>query len=152
MDDASVTEPQVEFAVLADAATAAEGKLYVHGAGWDTIWANAFPVSHPSLAIALRITVPWTRANQPFELDIDLEDEDGASILAELGSPRPRQTFELARPEGVPPGSDLGLVYTFTFNGLPFTRAGGYAFVLRLDGREANRLRFREAAPAVSGD
>src|ERR1700737_5514077 len=73
----------VYYPVLADAATAAEGKHYIHGAGWDTVFATAFPVTQPSLGVALRLRVPWHDTNQPTKISVDVVNADNLSILPE---------------------------------------------------------------------
>ena len=49
-------------AMLADAARVESGKLYIHGAGWDTLFAAIFPATHPILSVALLLLVEWDEA------------------------------------------------------------------------------------------
>ena len=53
--------------LLADAAEAVNGKLYILGGGWALRDARPIPI-----AIALLIEVPWTEANIQHQLQIDL--------------------------------------------------------------------------------
>lgn len=131
-------EPSVDFALLADALHASGGKLYVLGGGWDTLWVRSFPARHHTLAIGARIRVPWTLADRPMQLTIDLVDEDGHQVFNTL-----RHEFKVSRPRGLPDGSDIGVVRAFTFNNVPFEKAGGYGFLLAIDGEERKRLRFQ---------
>jgi hypothetical protein len=138
-------EPSVDFALVADAIQVSGDRLHVLGAGWETLAAHGFPTSIHSLSVGMKLRVPWTRANRRFELEIDLEDEDGFSVL---GDETVRQPFELGRPAGVLPGSDLTVVWAYAFNHLELPRPGSYSFVIRIDGHVARRTRFR-AAPHV---
>jgi hypothetical protein len=120
--DSPAFEPSVDFAILADAAQALAGKLFLLGGGWDTLRVGGFPARH-----------------RPMTLSIDLQDEDGGSLFS---SGPLRHGFEVGRPTGAPEGSDIGLVRAFTFNHVPFPRAGGYAFSISLNDLEVDRLRF----------
>src|SRR5712692_6126152 len=53
--------------LLADAAQAVNGKLYILGGGWSVTG----PAPSPS-AIALKIEVPWDEANTRHKLTLDL--------------------------------------------------------------------------------
>jgi hypothetical protein len=130
--------PEIDFAILADGVHASAGKIYVLGGGWDTIF-----VRHHTLGLGLRIRVPWTKTDEELTLSVDLVDEDGKSLFGER---RPVQNFRVARPAGLPDGSDVGFVRTMTFNGLVFAKPGGFAFRVLIDGEECKRVRFRVLA------
>lgn len=132
--------PEIEVAILADAVQAVAGKLFVLGGAWDTLFASRFPARHHTLGIGLRIRVPWDRTDDEIPLVVDLVDEDGHSVFS--GGPI-RQPVRAGRPDGVPEGSDVGVVRAMTLNGLVFPRPGGYAFVISLDDVEKHRISFR---------
>lgn len=135
---------QVDYLVLADMATVAEGKLYIHGAGWDSLFAGSFPVTHPVMGIAIRLRIPWTDTNQPHRLELDAVNEDGQSILP--APPGPIQgTINVGRPSQLKPGQDQALALAFTINGLTFADPGIYAIIVRLDGLEVDRAAFSVA-------
>lgn len=133
---------KVDYMVLADAAAAAEGKHYIHGAGWDTLWAGSFPVTHPQLSVALRIRIPWTATNQPHKIHLDVQDADGRSILPETGL-----TGELnfGRPPQLKPGEDQFACLVMNVIGLQFETPAHYAVVFSIDGSEEARTTFRVA-------
>ncbi len=131
--------PQVDFALLADAVQVLQGKLYVLGGGWNTLFVAGFPARHPSLGVGLRVRVPWSWTDRPLKIGIDLQEEDGARILP---GPPIAQGVKVSRPPGIPDGSDVVLARSFTFNNLVFPKAGAYSFVLSLDDEPADRLRF----------
>lgn len=138
----------VDYMLLADAATVADNKLYIHGAGWDSILAAAFPVEQPLISVALRVRVPWAETNQPHEIEMDVLDQDGASIL-----PPDRVLkgqINAGRPVGLPPGEDQVLPFVLNLTGLKFEKPGNYVIVFRVDGLTAAEARFRIAAIALN--
>ena len=133
---------QVDYLVLADAAVTAEGKHYIHGAGWDVIFAATFPVQHPLLAVALRLGVPWTATNQPHRLEVDVVDADGRSVMP---SPPGVLTGEVnvGRPPHIAPGDDQHVPLTLSLRNLEFSAPGSYSIVVRIDGSDEARSTFR---------
>jgi hypothetical protein len=49
---------------------------------------------------------------------------------------------KVARPQGIPEGTDVGVARSFTFNNLSFPSEGAYSFVVFLNNEVASRLRF----------
>ena len=131
--------PTVDFALLADAVQVVQGKLFVLGGGWDTLFVRSFPARYPTLGVGLRVRVPWSWTDQPLVIGVDLQDEDGQRVLP--GAPL-AQGVKVARPPGIPEGSDIGLARSFTFNNLTFPRESAYSFVVSLNQEVASRLRF----------
>lgn len=127
--------------VLADAAAAVQGKHYIHGAGWDRLLAASFPVLHPSMSVALRLRVPWHDTNRPHELELDVINEDGQSILPTPPGPL-RGTVIAGRPPHLKEGDDQVVPLVLGLEQLQFERAGLYAVLLRIDGLEADRSAF----------
>jgi hypothetical protein len=139
VDDDTEIRPSVDFALLADAVQVVQGKLYVLGGGWDTLFVPGFPARHPSLGVGLRVRVPWSWTEHTLVIEVDLQDEDGARMLP---APPLAQGVRVARPPGVPEGTDIGVARSFTFNNLTFPKTGAYSFVISLGGEVATRLRF----------
>lgn len=131
--------PSVDYALLADAVQVVQGKLYVLGGGWDTLFVPGFAARFPSLGVGLRIRVPWSSADQVVVIGVDLQDEDGGRVLP---TPPLTQGVKVSRPPGIPEGSDLGVARSFTFNNITFPHAGAYSFVISIDEQVASRLRF----------
>jgi hypothetical protein len=131
--------PTVDVALLADAVQAVRGKLFILGGGWDTLWIRRFPARHPSLAIGLRLRVPLSWKSETLRLSVELQDADGKPML-----PRPlSHDIKLpSNPPQSPSASDFGLIRSFTFNNLQFTREGAYSFVISVDDDPVSRLRF----------
>ena len=139
----------VDYLVLADAVAVADGKHYIHGAGWDTIFGASFPVTHPTMGIAVRLRVPWTDTNQPHTISLDVIDGDGQSVLATA----PGGQINVGRPPTIPPGQDQVVPLAFALLSVQFERAGDYVVVVRIDGIDQGRAPFRvaEMPPAIHG-
>jgi hypothetical protein len=125
--------------LLCDFAEAVNGKLYIMGAGWEQVRANA-PVP---VAVALIVTVAWDQTNVQHELLMELTDEDGHRIT--LGEPPQevvqRVSFEVGRPPGAKPGTGQNAPLALRFNALPLP-PGGYSFIVRIDDAEKARVSF----------
>lgn len=131
--------PAVDFAMLADSVQAVQGKLFILGGGWDTLYVGSFPARHPSLAIALRLKVPWSTTSGTLRIGVELQDADGASLLPGGQVVHP---VNISRRGAQMDRADIGLVRSFTFNNLTFERAGDYSFVISIDDEVLTRLRF----------
>jgi hypothetical protein len=136
----------VDYLILADAAAAENGKHYVHGGGWDTIQAASFPAQHPMMGVAIRFRIAWADTNHPREIEVDVLDDDGNSIL-----PAPNAIqMNVGRPPTIPAGEDQVAPLALNFVGVRFERPGHYAVVVRIDGEDRARAPFR-VAQASSG-
>ncbi len=140
----------IDYLVIADAAVAAGGKLYIHGAGWDTLWALSFPMQYPQLAVALRLRVPWSDTNQPHMLEVDVIDADGNSIIKPPFGPL-RTPVNSGRPPTLPVGEDQVAPLTVTIAGITFPGPGTYVVVARIDDNERARSPFRVVAVTAPG-
>jgi hypothetical protein len=116
--------------MLADAAQEVNGKLYVLGGGWSVTG----PVL-PPMALALKLDVPWSAANQQHEFLLVLVDADGHPVRVGVddGDVRAGGTFEVGRPPGLPAGTDIDFAFAVTVPSLPLA-AGRYAWQLWIDG------------------
>lgn len=103
--------------LLCDYAEELGGKLYVMGGGWSR---NYTPNQPSNMSLAIKITVPWNEANQPYGLTVRLVDgnheivrnpSDGKEIGLE-------GKVEVGRPPGLKPGSNLDLALAVRFDGL----------------------------------
>lgn len=131
-------EPSVDVAFLADAVQASRGKLFVLGGGWDVLTVRSLPARHPSMGIGLRVRVPWGWPGESVRLDVELQDEDGKSMLpGSLSAPVP-----VRRPSHLPEGQDLTIVRALTFTNIIFRGEGAYSFVISIDDEVKERLRF----------
>jgi hypothetical protein len=118
--------------LLADAAQEVNGKLYVLGGGWSVTGPGL-----PPMALAVKLDVPWNASNTPHEFEIRLVDADGQPVRieheAEALEVRLGGTFEVGRPPGLLPGSDIDFAFTVNLGPLPLP-AGRYIWQLHIDG------------------
>jgi len=116
--------------LLADSAQEVNGKLYVLGGGWSVTGPDL-----PPMAIAIKLDVPWSGANEPHQFVLDLVDEDGHPVNAGEagGGVRVEGSFEVGRPAGLPSGSDIDVAFVVNIPPLPIS-AGRYTWRLFIDG------------------
>jgi hypothetical protein len=131
-----VSSVNVDYLILADAAITAADKHYIHGAGWDTIVANSFPVFHPQMSAALRLRMASEEPTR--RLTVDVLNSDGGSLLSAPIYTDVTQDLGVASPGA----GDSVYSLVFNFGGLHFEQAGDYAVVVSIDGAEAHRTPF----------
>jgi hypothetical protein len=133
---------EVEWLILADHAEIIGGKLYLMGGGWDTLTVNSgFPITKP-VGLAAAFRVPWNETNQPQNVEIEIQTDDGDSV-GKVGA-----QFEVGRPPGMKAGQNQR--FQLAAN-LPLTLAGpgSYVIVARVEGQEARRVPFNVTAGPV---
>ena len=126
--------------LLADAAEAVNGKLYILGGGWSVTGPEPSP-----MAIAIKIEVPWDQGNLVHKLQLRLVDADGQPVLAESEDGEVPivldADFETGRPAGMKPGTPLDLTMAVTLGPLPLEPASRYEWRLTIDGVEDDEWR-----------
>lgn len=123
--------------MLADAAQAVGGKLYILGGGWSITG----PAPVPS-AIALYLQVPWDQANQRHQLRLELLDSDGNPVPSEEGQPLAVEgEFETGRPPGIKPGSPLDFTLAVNLPPISLGPDQRYEWRLSIDGRSDENWR-----------
>jgi hypothetical protein len=113
--------------LLCDAAQAVNGKLYVLGGGWSI--SGPGPVS---MALAIKIEVPWDQANRRHRLRLVLLDADDRAVTAPTPTgEQPVQIateFEAGRPAGLRPGTPLDVTMAINLGALPLPPDGRYVW------------------------
>jgi hypothetical protein len=128
---------RITTAMVADAATVADGKLYVHGGGWDSISTTAVPTTHPSMAVALVVEAEWSETHVERDLHVALFDEDDHPLgIGAVGK------LSFGHPPGLTHGSPVIQPLAITFAGTNFPRVGRYFFKVTIDEEEFARIRF----------
>ena len=123
--------------LLADAAQAVEGKLYVLGGGWSVTG----PAPVPS-AIALYLQVPWDQANEQHELRLALLDADGGAVVDDEDEPIVIEgAFETGRPPGVKRGAPLDFTLAVNVPPLVLEPDRRFEWRLEIDGKSAEDWR-----------
>jgi hypothetical protein len=106
--------------LLCDSAQAVDGKLYILGGGWSLTGPQPTP-----MALALKIDLPWDRANMKHKWRLELLDGDGRPVSVQLqpdADPQPlllEGEFETGRPPGLKAGTNLDLPLSFNFGPIP---------------------------------
>lgn len=139
-------------AFLADSAEVNQNKLYVLGAGWNTIFVRSFPAVHRHLAVCATVHVPFTATNTSHKLQLELLTQDGASHpigyrVGESGQPEPVQAmggeFTLGRPPTLVDGDEQVACFSFAVDGMRLEEPGKFEWLLTIDGDEVARLPMR---------
>jgi hypothetical protein len=120
--------------MLADSAQAVAGKLYVLGGGWSITGPDPTPS-----AIAIKLDVPWDRAEEPHRWMLALVDADGSPVLlpGTDGEPQPLRLegeIEVTRVVESAPGIPLDWAMAINIGPLPLTPGQRYVWELSIDG------------------
>ena len=92
--DPTDERPRIDSFVAADWAEAINGKLYLMGGGFDTLWAPTFPFA-PRFAFGAILRVPWNDTNRKLPIEGFVETADGEELDWRLGG-----ELEAGRPAG----------------------------------------------------
>jgi hypothetical protein len=140
-------------AFLADSVVAAEGKLYVQGAGWNIIYVRSFPSRHSRIGVGIIIQVPYTATNQTHKLEVHIEDSDGQIIALGDAPPgiesedgkiyRLEGEFNVGRPPLLPPGDEQVVPLAINVDGMVFEKPDRLNLVISVNGHKMKRLGVR---------
>jgi hypothetical protein len=125
--------------LLCDAAEEVGGKLYILGGGWSLLRVPDTPVP---MALAVLISVPWNQANERHEFEAALMTDDGEQVEIEGQAVVLGSGFEVGRPPGLKPGSDLNTPLALKFGGIALP-VGGYRWEFSIDGTQMATAPFR---------
>ena len=121
--------PEIEYVTLANHAEAINGLLYLQGAGWTDVRAQAAPTGGLApihMGIGISILIGWNDTNVAYPLQFQITHEDGGNpILAGEGQ------IESGRPAGLPAGAELRSVIAIGAD-VAFPQPGGYRFTASL--------------------
>jgi hypothetical protein len=124
---------RLETLIMADNAAAAEGKLYLHGAGISRITPPQIPWPHPMLSFVIRLEAhSMEDFLAPHELTLAIEDPDGGLLL-------PPRTLTLMHnePPALLEGEPLYANLVFTVAPILFVKEGLHTVKVELDGEPA---------------
>jgi len=124
--------------MLADNATVANGKLFIHGGGWDLIGAAASPTIHPTMALALVFQVEHSEALSDIPITVDLVDDDEQPVGVHADG-----TLNVGHPAGMKPGSALFVPYAIQLPPLQLNAPMTYRFKVQSGERELASVPFR---------
>ena len=113
--------------LLCDSAQSVGGKLFILGGGWSIIKKTDQAMS---MALAVKLAVPWSRSNERHRIEAVLQSDQGAAVMHEGQEVRTEGEIEVGRPPGLTPGTPLDAAFVLTFQGLTL-ESGGYVWLLR---------------------
>ena len=136
--------------LLCDAAQSLGGKLYILGGGFSTI--HAVPGGLSTMALAIKIEIPWDQTNRKVAFELKLLTEDGERVDLGQGEIGAGGEFEVGRPAGVKPGSPIDVPLAIPFQSIPLG-LGGYVWELSINGTPMAKTPFRvQPAPGFTLD
>ena len=125
---------ELDFAILADVVSPRpDGKLDLHGVGWDTIFAAAVPATHPRMDLAVRFLLSREEAEAQHRVLVTLANADGLE-LARLQAEVPAMSAE--QRGAIPAGRRVGVGLLLTLASVTFPDYGSYNVVITWDGTE----------------
>src|SRR5262245_47869243 len=123
----------VETLILADNAVAAEGKLYLHGAGISRITPPQLPWPHPMLSFVIRLEADdMEDFLASHELTLSIDDPDGNVLL-----PPNTLTMSHSEPPQLLDGEPLYANLVFTVAPILFRKEGLHSVKIELDAKPA---------------
>jgi hypothetical protein len=128
--------PELDYALLADAAQVSEGKTYILGGGVSILYRADFPAPI-GVVLVMQISYHRSEAETDHELRIQFMDADGNPVIPEI---RGNIHFGAALPSA-PRNVPLVAPLMVGFPAFPvIQRAGEYAVEILLDGRHLKSL------------
>jgi hypothetical protein len=128
--------------LLCDAATVADGKLYIHGAGWSILRQPNLPTP---MALAIKLSIPWDQTNEQHKITARLVTDDGDAVDLGTGPVMAEGELEVGRPPGLKRGTAIDAPLSLAFGPLALD-SGGYVWELDIDGTTMARAPFRVMA------
>lgn len=98
--------------LLCESAQSVGGKLYILGGGFSRVLLVQQPIM---MALAVYVSIPWTEANQPYDVIASLINLDSTPVQIEGQPVRVEARLEVGRPPGLPPGTPLDSAFVFNF-------------------------------------
>jgi hypothetical protein len=125
---------ELDHAILADVVShRPDGKLDIHGAGFDTLYATAVPVRHPRMDLVLRLLFTPHELERQHHLLVVLLTADGDELARIEGTIDAMPAEQRAQ---VPAERRIGLGMVMSMAGVVFPDYGVHHIAIHLDGRE----------------
>ena len=124
--------------ILADAAQASGGKLYVLGGGWTRLR----PDAPTTMAVGIVVHVPYDQTNESLAFTVTLKDADGQPVLIDGSPVAGNGEFEVGRPPGLKAGEQINFPLAVTFNSVSLP-PGGYVWEYAIGDDVIGRCGFR---------
>ena len=115
---------RIEYALLADAAQAVGGKVFILGGGWNVFRAPNYPAP-VQLAIAMGLSFTSNEVGIKYPLNVVIADEAGVPIVPEM-----KGQVETGQPApDVPKGTSVKVPVAINMN-MPLPHPGTYGIVV----------------------
>ncbi len=125
---------ELDHLVLADVISPRpDGKIDLHGVGWDTIYAAAVPAQHPRMDVVIRFLLSKQELEVGHRVVMELQGADGQQIARVEAETQPMPEEER---EKIQAGQRMGLGMILNLAGLVFPQFGDYQLVVTWDGTE----------------
>jgi hypothetical protein len=136
---------KLQFAFLADFALAnADGKIYVLGGGFDTIYASVLPVRHPHLSLVMNLQFAASETGRTYAIEIQPRDGTGAPFLQVTTiQASPQRNLQA-------PTSPVIFQSVLNFQGVQLRAPGEHTFAILVDGQELAVVPLRVAKIAAA--
>jgi hypothetical protein len=121
----------------ADHAAVENGKVYVNGGFWNTIFQPSYP-AQVSVSLVAVIKVPSRAFLEDHRITVEMVDADEVRLPLKIEG-----DVRVGPAPHMNPGEPSILPLAFPLNGVYLERAGDYWFVLSVDGNEIARYRIR---------
>lgn len=129
---------RVTTSLLADAATVCDGKLYVHGGGWDQLASPSLPFTQSAMAVVLVVEMEQSELEtQPHGFAGTLVHDDGEPLGVSVTG-----RIVAGDLSGHVSGSPVRLPMAISFQGVLFPRAGTYRFQALVDDAVIHSIEF----------
>lgn len=137
-----------DFFILADAASAADGKVYIHGGGLHDFNVPVIPWTQPTLAFVFRLALEPDEVKRSYEIGVQVVDGGDGHIIVGPAT-------ALIDPATFPPlekgQSRHKVLVALTISGIRFPAVGPYVAQVVVDGdviaKERLTVRLGEASP-----
>jgi len=131
----SLSQPEVDFAIIADRVEVVNGKLYMMGGGYDRIFTQEQMPYTFALSFAVGVLVPWNACNQEHRLSFAVEDPEGNNLG--LGA---TVGFNVGRPPGMGQGETQRVMLAPPAAAVTFPDYGTYLLHVSLNGAADKRV------------
>jgi hypothetical protein len=123
------------YAITADAAQfTPDGRLWVLGGDFDTIYSPQFPAVHSAMTLAVKLLATPRESEREHQLRVELVDADGQPFQEPFVLPFTPHI------NAAYPHREVGIGLTLNYQNLRFDRPGDFGFHILVDGLEIGTL------------
>jgi len=125
---------EIDHVILADVISQRpDGKIDLHGVGWDTVFASTLPATHPRMDLAIRFLLSPHEMEAAHHVVVTLISADGAELIRMDADVQPMSPDARAT---IPAGRRIGIGMILNMSGVTFPEYGDYSLVITWDATE----------------